>query len=74
MRRWRWLRRNLPSPVIPGLVPAIHVFAVHLSNRILRRIARAVRLEGGSSGLWRLLRDAASRLLLRMRAKRDVMA
>jgi hypothetical protein len=60
--------------VIPGLVPGIHVFAVQLSSLILRRIAQAVRFEGASREHWILLRDAASRLLLRMRAKRDVMA
>jgi hypothetical protein len=43
--------------------------SVPISVLILRRIARAIRLEGGSSVLWRLLRDAAARLL-RMRAER----
>ena len=64
------LRFETPH-VIPGLVPAIPVFAFRCSTLILRRMAQAIRLEGGSRAYGSLLRDLASRLLLRMRAEGD---
>jgi hypothetical protein len=56
---------------MPALVAGIHVFdpIESVSDLILRRIARAIRLEGDSRVRWSLFRDAASRLLLRMRGE-----
>jgi hypothetical protein len=51
---------------MPALVAGIYIFIATLSALILRRL-RSDRLEGGSREHRRLLRDAASWLLLRMR-------
>jgi hypothetical protein len=47
----------LNSAVVAGFTPAIQVSGN--TDLILRRIAEAIRLEGGFGALWNLLRDAA---------------